>query len=107
LFPPDPELGPIHLRDRSIVLVDDVIHTGRTVKTALSIIFRSGRPRSVRLAVLIDRGHRQIPVKPNYVAKHIPTADHERVRVHLREVEPDGEDKVLVYSIINPTENRS
>ena len=107
LFPVDPELGPIQLRDRSIILVDDVIHTGRTVKTALSIIFRSGRPRSVRLAVLIDRGHREIPVKPNYVGKHIPTADHERVRVHLRELEPDGKDKVIVYPIINPTENRS
>jgi pyrimidine operon attenuation protein / uracil phosphoribosyltransferase len=107
VFPADPELGPLHLRDRSIILVDDGIHTGRTVKTALSIIFRSGRPQSVRLAVLIDRGHRQIPVKPNYVGKHIPTADHERVRVHLRELEPDGEDKVVVYSIINPSENRS
>jgi pyrimidine operon attenuation protein / uracil phosphoribosyltransferase len=107
VFPADPESGQIQLRDRSIILVDDVIHTGRTVKTALSIIFRSGRPQSVRLAVLIDRGHRQIPVKPNYVGKHIPTADHERVRVHLRELEPDGKDKVIVYPIINPTENRS
>jgi pyrimidine operon attenuation protein / uracil phosphoribosyltransferase len=107
VFPADPESGQIQLRDRSIILVDDVIHTGRTVKTALSIIFRSGRPQSVRLAVLIDRGHRQIPVKPNYVGKHIPTADHERVRVHLRELEPDGKDKVLVYSINNPSENQS
>jgi len=105
LFPIDPELGPIQLRDRSIILVDDVIHTGRTVKTALSIIFRSGRPRSVRLAVLIDRGHREIPVKPNYVGKHMPTADHERVRVHLREIEPDIEDKVVIDSITNPSES--
>jgi aspartate carbamoyltransferase catalytic subunit len=104
LFPVDPELGPIQLRDRSIILVDDVIHTGRTVKTALSIIFRAGRPQSVRLAVLIDRGHREIPVKPNYVGKHMPTADHERVRVHLRELEPDTEDKVVIYSITNPSE---
>ena len=105
LFPVDPELGPIQLRDRAIILVDDVIHTGRTVKTALSIIFRSGRPQSVRLAVLIDRGHREIPVKPNYVGKHMPTADHERVRVHLRELEPDTEDKVIIYSITNPSES--
>ena len=105
VFPADPELGPIELRDRSVILVDDVIHTGRTVKTALSIIFRSGRPQSVRLAVLIDRGHRQIPVKPNYVGKHIPTAGHERVRVHLRELEPDAEDKVVICSITNPSEN--
>ena len=105
LFPVDSELGPIQLRDRAIILVDDVIHTGRTVKTALSIIFRSGRPQSVRLAVLIDRGHREIPVKPNYVGKHMPTADHERVRVHLRELEPDTEDKVVIYSITNPSES--
>lgn len=104
VFPADPELGPIQLRDRSVILVDDVIHTGRTVKTALSIIFRSGRPQSVRLAVLIDRGHREIPVKPNYVGKHIPTAGHERVRVHLRELEPDAEDKVVICSIANPSE---
>lgn len=105
VFPADPDLGPIQLRDRAIILVDDVIHTGRTVKTALSTIFRSGRPRSVRLAVLIDRGHREIPIKPNYVGKHIPSADHERVRVHLREVEPEAKDKVVIYSITSPGEN--
>jgi len=105
IFPADPELGPIQLRDRSIVLVDDVIHTGRTVKNALSTIFRSGRPRSVRLAVLIDRGHREVPVKPNYVGKHIPSAEHERVRVHLREVQADANDNVVIYSITSPDES--
>jgi pyrimidine operon attenuation protein/uracil phosphoribosyltransferase len=58
----------------------------------------------VRLAVLIDRGHREIPVKPNYVGKHIPSADHERVRVHLREGQGDGKEKVVIYSIISPSE---
>jgi pyrimidine operon attenuation protein/uracil phosphoribosyltransferase len=82
--------------------VDDVIHTGRTVKSALSIIFKSGRPQSVRLAVLIDRGHREVPVKPNYVGKHLPSSDKERVRVKLREVEQDERDKVVIYSIISP-----
>jgi len=105
IFPDEPELGPISLRDRSIILVDDVIHTGRTVRNALNIIFRSGRPRSVRLAVLIDRGHREIPIKPNYVGKHIPSAEHERVRVHLGEVEPDEKDKVVIYSITSPSES--
>ncbi|MPZ76918.1 MAG: aspartate carbamoyltransferase catalytic subunit [Deltaproteobacteria bacterium] len=105
IFPDEPELGPVSLRDRSIILVDDVIHTGRTVRTALNIIFRSGRPRSVRLAVLIDRGHREIPIKPNYVGKHIPSAEHERVRVHLGEVEPDEKDKVVIYSITSPSES--
>jgi len=100
----DPDLGPIQLRDRSIVLVDDVIHTGRTVKNALNTVFRSGRPRSVRLAVLIDRGHREVPVKPNYVGKHIPSAEHERVRVQLREAEADAKENVVIYSIISPSE---
>lgn len=100
----DPELGPIQLRDRSIVLVDDVIHTGRTVRSALNTVFRSGRPRSVRLAVLIDRGHRQVPLKPNYVGKHIPSAENERVRVHLRQAEADAKEEVVIYPIISPNE---
>jgi pyrimidine operon attenuation protein/uracil phosphoribosyltransferase len=98
------EAAPMSLRDRTIILVDDVIHTGRTVKSALTIIFRSGRPQSVRLAVLIDRGHREVPVRPNYVGKNIPSSEKERVRVKLRETDPDEEDKVLIYSIINPSE---
>jgi aspartate carbamoyltransferase catalytic subunit len=98
------DLPPLSLKDREIVLVDDVIYTGRTVKSALSIIFRAGRPRSVRLAVLVDRGHREVPVKPNYVLKHIPSSDRERVRVKLREAEHDEKDKVVIYSLIGPAE---
>ncbi len=94
---------PLNIKSRPVVLVDDVIHTGRTVKSALSIIFKSGRPQSVRLAVLIDRGHREVPVKPNYIGKHIPSSERERVRVKLREVEKDERDKVVIYSVINPT----
>ena len=101
-LPPDPEPSPLNLKDRAVILVDDVIHTGRTVKNALSIIFKSGRPQSVRLAVLIDRGHRELPVKPNYVGKHIPSSERERVRVKLREVEQNEKDKVVIYSIVNP-----
>jgi aspartate carbamoyltransferase catalytic subunit len=104
LFPADPEAGPLNLKDREIVLVDDVIYTGRTVKNALDIIFRLARPKAVRLAVLIDRGHREVPVKPNYVGKHIPSSERERVRVKLREAEHDERDKVVIYSIINPVE---
>jgi pyrimidine operon attenuation protein/uracil phosphoribosyltransferase len=107
LSPADPEAGPLNLKDREIILVDDVIFTGRTVKSALSIIFRSGRPQSVRLAVLIDRGHRAVPVKPNYVGKHIPSSERERVRVKLREAEHDEKDKVVIYSIINPVEQQA
>jgi len=102
--PADPEAGPMNLKDRTIILVDDVIYTGRTVKSALTIIFQSGRPQSVRLAVLIDRGHREVPVKPNYVGKNIPSSERERVRVKLREAEHDERDKVVIYSIISPAE---
>jgi pyrimidine operon attenuation protein/uracil phosphoribosyltransferase len=104
LSPNDPEASPLNLRDRTIILVDDVIYTGRTVKSALTIIFRAGRPQSVRLAVLIDRGHREVPVRPNYVGKNIPSSERERVRVKLREAEHDEKDKVVIYSIISPTE---
>jgi pyrimidine operon attenuation protein/uracil phosphoribosyltransferase len=96
----DDAAEPLSLKDRPVVIVDDVIYTGKTVKSALSIIFKAGRPRSVRLAVLIDRGHREVPVKPNYVGKHIPSSEKERVRVKLREVEQDEKDKVVIYAIL-------
>ena len=101
--PADPDRGPLSLKDREVVLVDDVIYTGRTVKSALSIIFRSGRPQSVRLAVLIDRGHREMPVKPNYVGKNIPSAENERVRVRLGGDNRETQDRVVIYSIANTT----
>jgi pyrimidine operon attenuation protein/uracil phosphoribosyltransferase len=95
----DPDAGPLNLKDREVILVDDVLYTGRTVKSALSIIFRSARPKSVRLAVLIDRGHREVPVRPNYVGKNIPTAENERVRVRLRGLDHENRDQVVLYSI--------
>ncbi len=104
LSPDDGEAGPLNLKDREVILVDDVIFTGRTVKSALSIIFRCARPQSVRLAVLIDRGHREVPVKPNYVGKHIPSSESDRVRVKLSELEPGERDQVIIYAIMNPTE---
>ncbi len=96
---------PLNLKDREVILVDDVIYTGRTVKTALSIIFRSGRPRAVRLAVLIDRGHREVPVKPNYVGKNIPSSDQERVRVKLRGVDDEDQDQVVIYTLNGAADN--
>jgi pyrimidine operon attenuation protein/uracil phosphoribosyltransferase len=102
--PAESDTGPLVLKDREIILVDDVIYTGRTARSALSIIFRSGRPGSVRLAALIDRGHREVPVKPNYVGKHIPSSPRERVRVRLRETERDPRDEVVIYSIIHPSD---
>ena len=105
LSPSEAEPKFIEVKDRPVILVDDVIYTGRTVENALSIIFKTGRPRSVRLAVLIDRGHREVPVKPNYVGKHIPSSERERVRVKLREVEQDEKDKVVIYSIVSPNDS--
>jgi aspartate carbamoyltransferase catalytic subunit len=96
---------PLRLKDRPVVIVDDVIYTGRTAKSALSIIFKAGRPRSVRLAALVDRGHREVPVKPNYVGKHIPSSEKERVRVKLREVEQEA-DKVVIYALITPNDSQ-
>jgi aspartate carbamoyltransferase catalytic subunit len=104
ISPEHPDARPLNLKDREVILVDDVIFTGRTVKSALSIIFRSARPQSVRLAVLIDRGHREVPVKPNYVGKHIPSSEADRVRVKLRELDPGERDQVVIYTIISPGE---
>ncbi len=104
ISPADPAAGPLHLRDREIVLVDDVIYTGRTIKDALSILFRSGRPKMVRLAVLVDRGHREVPVTPNFVGKHIPSSQRERVRVKLRAAEQGQGDEAVIYSITGPND---
>lgn len=93
---------PLAVADRSVVLVDDVINSGWTVKEALAAIWRAGRPRDARLAVLIDRGHRQLPIKPTYVGKHLPTAPHERVRVRLRELDREHKDTVVIYSYVDP-----
>jgi aspartate carbamoyltransferase catalytic subunit len=102
--PAEADTAALNLKDREVILVDDVIFSGRTVKSALTVIFRSGRPKSVRLAVLIDRGHRQLPVKPNYVGKHIPSSEKERVRVKLRELGQAEQDQAVIYSIINPAD---
>jgi pyrimidine operon attenuation protein/uracil phosphoribosyltransferase len=104
LSPDQPDAAPINLKGREVILVDDVIFTGRTVKNALGIIFRSARPQSVRLAVLIDRGHREVPVKPNYVGKNIPSSESDRVRVKLRELEPGEPDQAVIYTILDPRE---
>src|SRR5881227_3106543 len=81
---------------RTIVIVDDVLFTGRTVRAAIEALFAYGRPASVRLAVLADRGHRELPIRPDYVGKNLPTARAERVQVHLIEV--DEVDHVLLIA---------
>jgi aspartate carbamoyltransferase catalytic subunit len=94
-----------NVKDRPVILVDDVIHTGSTVKSALSIISKCGRPQSVRLAVLIERGHRVVPVKPDYVGKHIPSSEGQRVEVLLHEASQKKKDQVIIYSIIDSMES--
>ncbi|MFN3596463.1 MAG: bifunctional pyr operon transcriptional regulator/uracil phosphoribosyltransferase PyrR [Rubricoccaceae bacterium] len=80
-----PPAQPALAEDRDVVLVDDVLYTGRTARAALDAVLRYGRPRSVQLAVLIDRGHREVPVQPDYVGRVVPTTHRERVRVELSE----------------------
>ena len=80
----------------TIVLVDDVLYTGRTVRAAIDALFDYGRPRRVQLAVLADRGHRELPIRPDYVGKNLPTARSERVNVRVDEV--DGVDEVAIDS---------
>jgi pyrimidine operon attenuation protein/uracil phosphoribosyltransferase len=82
------------LEGRSCVLVDDVLYTGRTIRAAIDALLDFGRPDRVQLAVLVDRGHRELPIRPDYVGKNLPTAQNERVRVELEEI--DGEDRVLL-----------
>lgn len=82
------------LGGRTVVLVDDVLFTGRTVRAAIDALFDYGRPQRVQLAVLCDRGHRELPFRPDYVGKNLPTARGERVNVRLEEV--DGADEVTI-----------
>jgi pyrimidine operon attenuation protein / uracil phosphoribosyltransferase len=89
------------LSDRTVVLVDDVLYTGRTVRAAIEALFDYGRPRRVQLAVLCDRGHRELPIRPDYVGKNLPTAREERVNVRLEEI--DGTDGVTICEA-NPVE---
>ncbi len=84
------------LHDRTVVLVDDVLFTGRTIRAALNAISDFGRPRSIQLAVLVDRGHRELPIKADFVGKNIPTSRQERVLIHLQET--DGKDEALILS---------
>ena len=79
---------------KDVILVDDVLYTGRTIRAALDELIDLGRPRSIQLAVLVDRGHRQLPIRADYVGKNVPTSSGESIRVHVKEV--DGEDAVLL-----------
>jgi pyrimidine operon attenuation protein/uracil phosphoribosyltransferase len=80
--------------ERAVVLVDDVLFTGRTIRAAIDAVFDYGRPPLVQLAVLVDRGHRELPIRPDYVGKNLPTARSERISVRLSEI--DGRDEVVL-----------
>jgi pyrimidine operon attenuation protein/uracil phosphoribosyltransferase len=86
------------LEGRTVVLVDDVLFTGRTVRAAIDALFDYGRPQRVQLAVLVDRGHRELPIRPDYVGKNLPTAREERVYVQVEEL--DGVDQVAIAATV-------
>jgi pyrimidine operon attenuation protein / uracil phosphoribosyltransferase len=91
----------VDLNDRDIILIDDVLYTGRTVRAALDALMDLGRPNTIQLCVLVDRGHRELPIKADFVGKNIPTSINEEVRVRIKET--DGED--AVYLINAPDKN--
>ena len=81
-------------REKTIILVDDVLYIGRTIRAALNALMTSGRPKSIQLAVLVDRGHRELPIRADYVGKNIPTSHLESVRVAVADL--DGEEGVTI-----------
>ncbi len=86
------------LEGRTVILVDDVLYTGRTIRAAIEALFDYGRPARVQLAVLVDRGHRELPIRPDYVGKNLPTAREERVNVRLEEL--DEVDQVTISELV-------
>ncbi len=88
---------PFDVQGKTIVLIDDVLYTGRTVRAALDEIIDFGRPKSVQLAVIVDRGHRELPIRADYVGKNVPTSETESVAVRM--TEKDGADEVLIQSL--------
>ena len=85
---------PVDITDREVILVDDVLYTGRTIRAAIDNLVSLGRPSRVSLAVLVDRGHRELPIRADYVGKNIPTSRTEEIIVEM--VEQDGQDRVLI-----------
>ncbi len=98
---PQPRVGETHIPsdigDRHVILVDDVLQTGRTVRSAMEELMDYGRPASIQLAVMVDRGHRELPIRPDYVGKNVPTSHREVVKVRLAEI--DDEDTVLLGEV--------
>ena len=91
---PLPTSIPVDIHNRTVVLVDDVLYTGRTARAALDALIDLGRPRAIQLVCLVDRGHRELPIRPDYVGKNVPTGQDEKVAVRLEEI--DGVDEVVL-----------
>ena len=93
-----PEIGVSDIKfdvnAKDIILIDDVLFTGRTIRAAMDEIFTYGRPKRIRVAVIVDRGHRELPIKADFVGKNLPTADDEHIHVHIKEL--DGKDLVFL-----------
>jgi pyrimidine operon attenuation protein / uracil phosphoribosyltransferase len=89
---------PVDISDKTVVLVDDVLYTGRTIRAALDALIDLGRPLAIQLVCLVDRGHRELPIRPDYVGKNIPTSRHEKVAVRLEEI--DGVDEVVLMQAV-------
>jgi pyrimidine operon attenuation protein/uracil phosphoribosyltransferase len=87
---------PVDVTDKQVVLVDDVFYTGRSIRAAMDALMDLGRPQSIQLAVLVDRGHRELPIRADYVGKNIPTSKNEEIKVDISEV--DGQDRVIIVS---------
>jgi pyrimidine operon attenuation protein/uracil phosphoribosyltransferase len=85
---------PVDITSKQVILVDDVFYTGRSIRAAMDALIDLGRPQSIQLAVLIDRGHRELPIRADYVGKNIPTSSNEEIKVYVKEV--DSEDKVTI-----------
>ena len=85
---------PFDVKDKRVIIVDDVIFTGRSARAAIDAVMKRGRPKNIQLAVLVDRGHRELPIRPDYVGKNVPTSMDESVRVMMSEI--DGSDRVVI-----------
>ncbi len=93
---PDRSQIPFDIQGKTVILVDDVLYTGRTVRAAIDALMQRGRPQKIQLAVLIDRGHRELPIRPDFIGKNLPTSKEERIAVMVKEI--DGVDKIAILS---------
>lgn len=91
---PDKTVIPFSTKDKHVVICDDVLYTGRSTRAAIDAVIQRGRPRTIQLAVLVDRGHRELPIRPDYVGKNLPTSRSETVQVFVQEL--DGEERVCI-----------